>query len=266
MKKNIESFKKINLFSLNKKNNNIIVSSDDEYDNKENNENDINNNNILKDDEVNLLKIRLISQNNLLKEYENWINILLSIVGDNPTFEDDIHYDLGTPIQKGLEKIEKLQEENIKIKEKLIDETKKNENYIEIIEQKKKNNEFLNNFNNENENIIKRDNNILKNNIQILANEIDELIESNKNCQFLINNNNKLKENENLLNEFNKLKENNLKFKKLIEINNRKNCLNYGNKKNLKKYINNPYLMRNLGNFQIENDEKIDNVGWFGCG
>ena len=264
MKKNIESFKKNNLFSLNKKNNNIIVSSDDEYDNKENNENDINNNNILKDDEVNLLKIRLISQNNLLKEYENWINILLSIVGDNPTFEDDIHYDLGTPIQKGLEKIEKLQEENMKIKEKLIDETKKNENYIEIIEQKKKNNEFLNKFNNENENIIKRDNNILKNNIQIFANEIDELIESNKNCQYLINNNIKLKENENLINEFNKLKENNLKFKKLIEINNRKNCLNYG--KNLKNYINNPYLMRNLGNFQIENDEKIDNVGWFGCG
>ena len=266
MKKNIDSFKKTNNFiSLNKKSNNIIFPSDD-YDNNDNNNIKIKDNNILKDDELDLLKIRLISQNNLLKEYENWINILLSIVGDNPTFEDDIHYDLGTPIQKGLEKIEKLQEENIKIKEKIIDETKKNENYIEIIEQKKKNNEFLIKCNNENENNIKRDNNILKNNIQILANEIDELIESNKNCQFLINNNNKLKENENLLNEFNKLKENNLKFKKLIEINNRKNCLNYGNKKNLKKYINNPYLMRNLGNFQIENDEKIDNVGWFGCG
>jgi len=265
MKKNIDSFKKTNNFiSLNKNNDNNIISSED-YNSNDNN-NITNNNNFLKDDEIDLLKIRLISQNNLLKEYENWINILLSIVGDNPTFDDDIHYDLGTPIQKGLEKIEKLQEENIKIKEKLIDETKKNENYIEIIEQKKKNNEFLNNCNNENENNIKRDNNILKNNIQIFANEIDELIESNKNCQYLINNNNKLKENENLLNELNKLKENNLKFKKLIEINNRKNCLNYGNKKNLKKYINNPYLMRNLGNFQIEHDEKIENVGWFGCG
>ena len=49
-----------------------------------------------------------MSQTILIKEYENWINILLSIVGDNPTFDDEVHYDMGTTIQKGLEKIEKL--------------------------------------------------------------------------------------------------------------------------------------------------------------
>ena len=47
-----------------------------------------------------------MSQTILIKEYENWINILLSIVGDNPTFDDEVHYDMGTLIQKGLEKIE----------------------------------------------------------------------------------------------------------------------------------------------------------------
>ena len=41
-----------------------------------------------------------MSQTNLIKEYENWINILLLIVGDNPTFDDEVHYDIKTPIQK----------------------------------------------------------------------------------------------------------------------------------------------------------------------
>jgi hypothetical protein len=277
MKQNIDYFKKTNNFislknnnnhnknlSENDNSNNLNVSNDSNSNNINNHNND--DNNILKDDELNLLKIRLMSQTNLMKEYENWINILLSIVGDNPTFDDDVHYDMGTPIQKGLEKIEKLQEENLKIKEKLINESKKNENYINIIEEKKKDIQFLNNYKNEIENNIKRDNKILKNNIQIFANEIDDLIESNKQFQNIINNNRKLKENENLINKYKKLKETNLNIKKLIEVHFRKNCLNYGNTNNLKKYINNPYVMRNLGNFQIENDEKIDNVGWFGCG
>ena len=79
-----------------------------------------------------------MSQTILIKEYENWINILLSIVGDNPTFDDEVHYDMGTPIQKGLEKVEKILRRKFKNKRKINKWIKKNENYVNIIEENKK--------------------------------------------------------------------------------------------------------------------------------
>jgi hypothetical protein len=49
-------------------------------------------------DEVSDLKCKLITQINVLKDYESWVQILLNIVN----VKDDMskHYDTATPIEK----------------------------------------------------------------------------------------------------------------------------------------------------------------------
>ncbi len=42
--------------------------------------------------------MKLLVNSNVIKEYENWVAILLNIV--NLKDETDKHYDLGTPIEK----------------------------------------------------------------------------------------------------------------------------------------------------------------------
>ena len=57
-------------------------------------------------DQVSDMKCKIISQTNIIKEYDNWINLLLNIVNTrnetttNNTNADVIHYDLATPVQK----------------------------------------------------------------------------------------------------------------------------------------------------------------------
>ncbi len=53
---------------------------------------------LIEKDEINELKLRLLVNSNVIKEYENWVAILLNIM--NLKDEVDKHYDLGTPIEK----------------------------------------------------------------------------------------------------------------------------------------------------------------------
>ena len=76
-------------------------------------------------EETEQLKLKFVAQINLIKEYEYWTQILLSIVGDKTM--NNIYQDVGTPIQKGLMRIENLQNENLKIKHKIIEQISKND-------------------------------------------------------------------------------------------------------------------------------------------
>ena len=80
---------------------------------------------LIGDDDISLLKLKILIQLNTIKEYEDWTHLLLSIVGDK-TSSEDVHVDLGTPIQKRLQKIEDLQNENFKIKQQIINQINQN--------------------------------------------------------------------------------------------------------------------------------------------
>ena len=59
---------------------------------------------------IHTLETNIIIQNKLLEEYQKWINVLLSVIDHkkiNKTYND-----IGTPIQKRLESLEKLKDEN----------------------------------------------------------------------------------------------------------------------------------------------------------
>ena len=53
-------------------------------------------------------------QNNIIEEYQKWINILLAAINDKKI--ESSYNDIGTPIQEGLEDIEKLKMKNFEIK------------------------------------------------------------------------------------------------------------------------------------------------------
>jgi hypothetical protein len=104
------------------------------------------------------MKCQLISQANSIKEYENWINILLNMV--NLKDDNDNHYDIATPIQKvkiyiyifqGLEKIQHLESDNFELKKKLIREIKKNKEKISFHEDLKSEYEMIESESNEND-------------------------------------------------------------------------------------------------------------------
>jgi hypothetical protein len=44
------------------------------------------------------LKCQFIAQANIIKDYENWVNLLLNIVNNKNDTEN--HHDFATPIQK----------------------------------------------------------------------------------------------------------------------------------------------------------------------
>ena len=59
----------------------------------------------------------MIYQTNTIKEYDIWVGQILNII--NTKIDSTNHYDYGTSIQKGLEKIENLENENFELKKEL---------------------------------------------------------------------------------------------------------------------------------------------------
>ena len=224
-----------------------------------------NQNNFIGDDELSLLRLRILIQKNIMKEYQIWINKLLIIIGERK--DDNIHFDIGTPIQEGLQRIEDMFKDNYKIKQKLIKEISKNENLTKKIEEKKKENKVIKQeYSKDNlDNIIYEKNKLL-NNIQVFANEVDDLGEKKRQFEDYIKSNLEIKELSELYNQYINIKEENQDIKKILEIQNRKNCLNYGNKKMVQNIINNPRIMKNLGKFALEEEENFKDLGFFGCG
>ena len=84
-------------------------------------------------------KVRI--QNNIIEEYQKWINILMSAINDKKT--DSVYNDIGTPIQEGLEEIEKLKSKNFEIKYMIIKKKIQNENNEKQLEKKKKNSKYV---------------------------------------------------------------------------------------------------------------------------
>ena len=107
-------------------------------------------------------------------------------MGEKSTNEE-IHCDLGTPIQKGLEKIEKLQNDNFKVKQQIIHQINKNTLLTQQLEQIKNENKILTNEKyNMNIDAVQKEKKILLKNIQSFANELDEQSEKNKKYHIMI--------------------------------------------------------------------------------
>ena len=75
-------------------------------------------------------------QKNIIEEYQKWVNILLNAI-NNKTI-DNSYNDIGTPIQEGLENIEKLKIQNLEIKSLIIKKKINNENMEKLLEKNKK--------------------------------------------------------------------------------------------------------------------------------
>ena len=160
---------------------------------------DSENNRVLFSDEDNKTYQNLANevriQNKILEEYQKWVSTLLSVIDNNK--QNNTYNDIGTPIQQNLEYIEKLKEENFKIKTKIINQKINNENLEKILEKKQKSqNMVIKEFNEKDEtngNKIKKEKEQLIENVQMLANELDELNENNKNLHDKIMKDEKLK-------------------------------------------------------------------------
>ena len=164
-------------------------------------------------------------QNKIIEIYAKWVSTLLSVIDNNKT--NNTYNDIGTPIQKELENIEKLKEENFKIKTSIINKKIQNENYMEILEKKKKiQNLLIKDFNDKNpyfEENLGNEKKQLEENLQILANELDEINENNKNLNDKIMKDKTLKNINDLVNLRNQLKQENKLYKKIVVLKNRKN-------------------------------------------
>ena len=76
-------------------------------------------------------------QNKILEEYQNWVKTLLTVINNNKLGGNINTYDdIGTPIQQNLENIEKLKEEDLKLK--TFKSKINNENMEKNIEKNKK--------------------------------------------------------------------------------------------------------------------------------
>ena len=241
----------------------------------------------------NLIANEVRIQYKILEFYQKWINTLLSVLNNN---ENNNYDNIGTPIQQNLEDIEKLKEENFKIKTKIIQQKIINENLKNILEKKQKMQNLLikeyNEKNNNNLNIeekIEKEKEQLIDNVQMLANELDEINENNKNLKEKINKENKIKNVFELLNIKKQLKDENKLYKKMIVLKNRKNYIDLKEtiqennditidaKEIQFKKINaqNQNLKRNIslgpisgfGEYQLEKEENIySNGNIFFCG
>ena len=174
-----------------------------------------------------ILATNIRIQNKLLEEYQNWTNILLSVI-DNQKINNSYN-DIGTPIQQGLEQIEKLKIENFQIKNVIIEKKANNENLEKLLDKKQKaQNMIIKEFNERDKNKelnLKKENEQLNLNVQMLANEVDELNENNKQLLDKIINDNKLKKIYDLYMMKKELKEENKLFKKMMVFQNRKNYI-----------------------------------------
>ena len=166
-------------------------------------------------------------QNKILELYNKWISTLLTVIDNNKINNE--YNDIGTPVQQNLEEIEKLKEENLKIKTKIINQKMNNENLEDILEKKQKlQNMIIKEFNEEDKNKeekIEKEKEQLVENVQILANELDEINENNKNLNDKIMKDKKLSNIYNLVNLRNQLKQENKLYKKIVVLKNRKNYI-----------------------------------------
>ena len=235
-------------------------------------------------------------QNKILEEYESWVKTFLSIINNNKiNNENNIYDDIGSPIQQNLEHIEKLKEENFKIKTLIINQKIKNENSEKKLEKKQLTQNMVIKEFNEKDNLfkekIKKEKIQLAENVQMLANELDDLSEYNKQLNDKIMKDEKLKKLYELINLRNQLKKENKLHKKIMVFKNRKNYIDLkGNSENndstidlydkkIRKKIfmninpnNNDKEYSSLGpitgygEYKLEKEENIHSTGSFFCG
>lgn len=84
----------------------------------------------------------MIKQKNIIKEYENWINLLINLINRSKAIEGkkDTHDDYASIIQNQIQRISKIENENLELKLRLIEEakiTKDLENKKKEIDKKK---------------------------------------------------------------------------------------------------------------------------------
>ena len=231
-------------------------------------------------------------QKNIIEEYQKWVNILLNAI-NNKTI-DNSYNDIGTPIQEGLENIEKLKIKNLEIKSLIIKKKINNENMEKLLEKNKKmQNMLIKEFNEKDkdknkEKNLKKEKEQLIFNVQMLANELDDLNENNKQLYDKIQNNNNLKKIYDLIIAKNQLKEENKLYKKMIVLKNRKNYIDLNGSLSFSKTIDNSNNFRNrkfkkktnidisddygsigpisgYGEYKLEKEENV-NKSFFFCG
>ena len=231
-------------------------------------------------------------QKNIIEEYQKWVNILLNAI-NNKTI-DNSYNDIGTPIQEGLENIEKLKIQNLEIKSLIIKKKINNENMEKLLEKNKKmQNMLIKEFNEKDkdknkEKNLKKEKEQLIFNVQMLANELDDLNENNKQLYDKIQNNNNLKKIYDLIIAKNQLKEENKLYKKMIVLKNRKNYIDLNGSLSFSKTIDNSKNFRNrkfkkktnidisddygsigpisgYGEYKLEKEENV-NKSFFFCG
>ena len=231
-------------------------------------------------------------QKNIIEEYQKWVNILLNAI-NNKTI-DNSYNDIGTPIQEGLENIEKLKIQNLEIKSLIIKKKINNENMEKLLEKNKKmQNMLIKEFNEKDkdknkEKNLKKEKEQLIFNVQMLANELDYLNENNKQLYDKIQNNNNLKKIYDLIIAKNQLKEENKLYKKMIVLKNRKNYIDLNGSLSFSKTIDNSNNFRNrkfkkktnidisddygsigpisgYGEYKLEKEENV-NKSFFFCG
>jgi hypothetical protein len=229
-------------------------------------------------------------QNNIIDEYQKWINILLNAINNKKV--ESTYNDIATPIQEGLEDIEKLKIKNLEIKSLIIKKKINNEILEKQLDKNKKmQNMLIKEFNEKNKSNglnLKKEKEQLNINVQMLANELDDLNENNKLLDDKIQNNNNLKKINDLMNEKKEFKEENKLYKKMLVFKNRKNYLdlkgslsinktiessNYRNRKfkakNSNINVNDDYCsigpISGYGEYKLEKEENV-NKSFFFCG
>ena len=195
-------------------------------------------------------------QNKILEEYKSWVKTLLSVINKNNKLidGDNIYDDIGTPIQQNLEHIEKLKEENFKIKKMVINQKINNEKTEKaLIKKQQMQNMIIKEFNEKNNYISeeksKKERIQLNDNVQMLANELDELNENNKQLNDKIIKDEKLRNIYEMINLRNELKEENKLYKKIMVLKNRKDYID------LKET-----LQSKDSTIEFNNNNKINNI------
>lgn len=207
--------------------------------------------NIEEDKNYEMLATNVRVQNKILEEYQNWVNILLSVIDIKKI--NNSYDDIGTPIQQGLEHIEKLKVENLELKTLIINKKSNNDNMEKILEKKQKTqNMVIKEFNEKDkkkEINLKREKEQLILNVQMLANELDELNENNKQLYEKIEKDDKIKKIYELYNLRNQLKEENKLHKKIMVFKNRKEYIDLKQSLN---FSSNQFNMNNLKNKKFD--------------
>jgi len=175
---------------------------------------------ILKDNKVSELKQEIITNNNILKEYEKWTYLLLSIINNTKICEgkhhnydfnsNEVHYDFGSKVQNELLKISDIEEENFNLKRKLIEKSAISKEYTKLISQINSEIKIIKEDQNKQQETVEKEVESLTNNINNIIEELDSLYASNAQYEANIDNDTRLilklkKEMAELLNEKNDL-------------------------------------------------------------